>query len=48
MTKRFTVLGKTFTVKDGKVSISIYDLQKRISAVQRKAKENGWTVVYTH
>ena len=48
MTKRITVLGKTFKVKDGVIEVSMWDLQARITKIQQKAKENGWTVKYTH
>lgn len=47
MTKRITVKGKTFKVVDGVVEVSMYDLQSRITAIRRKAEENGWKVVYT-
>lgn len=47
MTVKFKVCGKTFTVKEGIVEISMFDTMKRIRGVESKAKENGWKVVYT-
>lgn len=48
MTKRFTVKGKTFKVVNGVVEVSMFDLSVRIRAMEKKAEENGWKVVYTH
>lgn len=49
--KQMQASGKTFHVvmQDGEptISISMYDLQRRITAVRRFAKENGVRVVYT-
>ena len=45
--KRISVGGKSFNVKNGVIRVSMYDLQSRITAIQKKAKENGWTVEYT-
>lgn len=45
--RQFTIQGKTFRVKDGTVSISIYDLMSRISRLEAKAKEHGLKVIYT-
>ena len=47
MTKRISVQGKTFKVVDGVIEVSMYDLMSRISKIERKARENGWKVVYT-
>lgn len=46
--KRFTIMQKTFTVKevDGipSVYISMMDSDKRISKLEKKCAENGWFV----
>ena len=46
MKQVFKVQGKTFKVVNGKVEVSMFDLQSRINKVNQKAYENGWKVVY--
>ena len=43
---KITSQGKTFKVKDGVITMSMYDTNKRISAVNKFAKENGYKVEY--
>lgn len=45
--KQFIIQGKTFRVKDGVVSISMFDTVSRIAKLQAKAREYGLTVIYT-
>lgn len=41
-----TVKGKTFKAKNGVITVSMYDLQERLSKVEKFAKDNGYKVEY--
>lgn len=44
---KFTVDGKSFPVRNGSVSISMFDTQSRISKLRKKAAEYGLNIEYT-